>query len=176
MSGMQKEKTDPKVIEENKRLCERFPFLVPWNRFSGKLITDCAKGEKGFWPGDPDSIPDYEYEYTELDGMPDGWRKAFGEQMCEEIREELVRVNDLDRWKIIQLKEKYGSLRLYDNGWKKESKIPEIIGKYELLSQRTCIVCGAPATRITMGWIEPYCDKCCPDERYELIEEEEKVE
>lgn len=94
--------------EENKRLCDRYPFLVPWNRWSGKLITDCAAGETGFWPGDPDKIPEYEYEYTELDDMPNGWRDAFGKQMCEEIREALIEDGDLDRWRIVQLKEKYG--------------------------------------------------------------------
>ena len=30
------------------------------------------------WTGE---VPeDYDYSYTELDSMPDGWRKAFGEQ------------------------------------------------------------------------------------------------
>ena len=149
--------------EENKRLCDRYPFLVPWNRWSGKLITDCAAGETGFWPGDPDKIPEYEYEYTGLDDMPNGWRKAFGELMCEEIREALIEDGDLDRWRIVQLKEKYGQLRLYDNGHKEGSRIPDIIAKYEAISEHTCIECGKPATRITTGWICPWCDDCAKE-------------
>ena len=27
-----------------------------------------------------------------------------------------------------------------------------------------CVCCGKPATRITSGWISPYCDACCPEE------------
>lgn len=145
--------------EENRRLCEKYPFLIPWNRFSGKLITEAEDG--GYWPGVPDKVPEYDYEYTEADDMPDGWWIAFGEQMCDEIKEALIEDGDLDRWRIVQLKEKWGSMRIYDNGHKVGSRIPDIIDKYERISERTCIVCGKPATRITKGWISPFCDACC---------------
>ena len=145
--------------EENKRLCDRYPFLIPWNRFSGKRITEAQDG--GYWPGNPTAVPEYDYEYTELDNMPDGWQIAFGEQMCEEIREALIEDGDLERWKIVQLKEKYGELRLYDNGTKAGSRVPDIEDKYSQLSMRTCVVCGAPATRVTTGWVSPFCDECC---------------
>ena len=145
--------------EENKRLCERYPFLIPWNRFSGKLITQAQDG--GYWPGEPDKVPEYDYEYTEADDMPEGWWTAFGERMCEELREALIEDGDLDRWRIVQLKEKFGSMHLYDNGHKAGSRVPEIIDKYEQISERTCIVCGKPATQITTGWISPFCDDCC---------------
>ena len=147
--------------EQNKKLCERYPFLIPWNRWSGKLITDCAAGEKGYWPGCPDKLPEYDYEYTELDNMPDGWRIAFGEKMCEEIRNALIEDGDLDRYRVVEIKEKYGALRWYDNGVRIGSKIHDIIRKYEHMSTETCIVCGEPATRITLGWISPFCDECC---------------
>jgi len=147
--------------EKNKELCKKYPFLIPWNRWSGKLITDCAAGEKGYWPGEPDKLPEYDYEYTELDNMPDGWRIAFGEQMCKEIREALIEDGDLDRYRTVEIKEKYGSLRWYDNGCKFGSKVHDIVRKYEHMSAETCIVCGKPATRITLGWISPFCDDCC---------------
>ena len=68
--------------EKNKELVEKYPFLMPHNRWT-------------------DHIPeDYDYSYTELDAMPDGWRKAFGERMCEEIREELVRADYLHGYRI----------------------------------------------------------------------------
>lgn len=107
--------------EDNKRLCERYPFIVPWNLFSGMLITEAQHG--GYYPGNPTEIPDYDYDYTLLDNMPDGWNQAFGEQMCEEIREALIEDNDLDRWRIVQLKEKYGCYDpetevLTKDGWK----------------------------------------------------------
>lgn len=158
--------------EENRALCERFPFLIPSNRWSGKRITEAADG--GFWPGAPEKIPEYDYEYTELDAMPDGWRKAFGEQMCQEIMDELVAHDMVDRYRIMQVKEKYGSCRWYDNGFTQHGY--EIIRKYEWLSAKTCIVCGKPATRRTRGWICPYCDECCPDEDYDLIEQEDSAD
>lgn len=162
------------MIRENKRLCKWFPFLIPWNRFSGKLITECNDG--GYWPGSPDEAPEYDWSYTELDNMPTGWRKAFGMQMCVELREALIEDNDLNRWRIVQMKEKFGELRLYDNGHKKGSHVPFIIDKYAVISRRTCILCGKPATRITMGWISPYCDDCCPEGRSVTVEEYFKTE
>ena len=145
-----------RIQNQNKELCDRYPFLIPWNRFSGELCVD---------------DPDFDWSFTELDDMPDGWRKALGIEMCEEIRNELIRTGDLYRWRIFQLKEKYASLRLYDNGHPKDSRIPDIISKYEQISERTCIVCGKPATRITTGWICPYCDDCCPKGQSESIDE-----
>ena len=145
--------------EENKALCDRYPFLIPWNRFSGMRITEAQNG--GYWPGNKEAIPEYDYEYTELEGLMTGWDIAFGEQMCEEIREALIEDGDLDRWKIVELKEKWGRMTLYDNGHKAGSRIPDIIAKYEALSMRTCVVCGKPATRVTTGWVCPFCDDCC---------------
>ena len=143
------------VKAENKRFCDKFPFLIPSNRWSGKKINS---GEKGFWPGNPEEMPEWDYDYTELDSMPDGWRKAFGEQMCEEILEELKANNFVDDYRIVQIKEKYGGLRWYDDGFTKKGY--EIIRKYEDISERICIKCGKPATKISMGWICPWCDEC----------------
>lgn len=146
----------PTNKETNQKLIERFPFLMPHNRWT-------------------DEVPeDFDYSYTELDSMPDGWRKAFGEQMCEEIREELVRVDYLDKYRITQIKEKYGTLRWYDFGCT-ERMLREIIPKYEHLSAKTCIKCGNPATKVSTGWISPYCDTCANEigqyERFIPIED-----
>lgn len=142
--------------QENKKLCEKYPFLLPRNSWSGKKITD----GKGFWPGSPDEIPKYDYEYTVLDEMPDGWRIAFGEQMCQELKEALEKANKLDDYYPVQIKEKFGSLRWYTNFDTEETN--KIVSKYEDLSAKTCIKCGKPATQITTGWISPYCDDCVP--------------
>ena len=142
--------------EKNKALCDRYPFLIPRNRWSGRRITDGA----GFWPGSPEKVPEYDYENTELDEMPAGWRKAFGEQMCEELREELESHRLLDEYVITQIKEKYGELRWYDYGGTPGTDA--VINKYMALSKRTCIRCGRAATRVTTGWVSPYCDECVP--------------
>ena len=106
--------------------------------------------------------------YTELDAMPDGWRKKFGLQMCEEIKQALLSEKDgkklLKNYRIMQIKEKFGGLRWYDNVSTK--KVSEIINKYEYISMKTCIVCGEPATYISNGWISPYCDKHIDNKDY----------
>ena len=120
----------------NEELIERYPFLIPRNVWTDKIIEDA--------------------DFTLLDEMPEGWRIAFGEQMCEEIREALIKYDYLDKYRITQIKEKFGSLRWYDNGTPKE--VHDIISKYEQLSETTCIQCGSPATLISKGWISPYCE------------------
>lgn len=141
--------------EENKKIVEKFPFLLPRNRYTGAVV------------------PDYDYSYTEYDAMPEGWRKAFGIKMCEEIQKELDKSPSLkEQYCITQIKEKYGSLRWYSNFYTTE--IEKIIQRYENISKRTCICCGAPATKISTGWISPYCNKCAekdPDEGYVPVDE-----
>ena len=151
-------------IKENKKLIKEFPFLLPRNVWTGEVISD------------------YDYSFTELDSMPEGWRKSFGFDMCKEIKEELLKYNYLDNYRITQIKEKYGSLRWYDNGYPRDSKIGSIIEKYERLSEEICINCGNPAKYYTKGWISFICEDCknkiikeypyYSEESFELIEKE----
>ena len=139
-------------VEKNKKLVERYPFLLPRNQTNGEVPVG------------------YDFSYTELDMMPNGWRIAFGEQMCEEIREELVKYNCLGDYRIAQIKEKYGALRWYDYGAPKKVGL-EIIPKYTKISACTCVTCGAKATRVTYGWNNPFCDECVPGGETMTIEE-----
>lgn len=114
--------------------------------------------------------------YTELDAMEPGWRKTFGIQMCKEIKKELKKYNFLHKYRITQIKEKYGELRWSDAGIPKDSKIWDIIEKYSEISRKTCINCGKPATKVSTGWISPYCDDCIGDRDYVKIGEEPWLE
>ena len=154
-------KKEQKLIQEyNKYLIERYPFLTPYNVWTGKLDED------------------YNYSNTWMDDMPDGWRIAFGDEMLEKLREALLKVpyNPKDNWdvpavcendtwlnhyRLCQVKEKYGSLRWYDNGATKE--VHDIIHEYEIKSEQTCIACGEPAKYISQGWISPFCEKCAKE-------------
>ena len=102
----------------NKELIRKYPWLEPRNNWSGKRISVCAgpDGEEGFWPGDPKLHPKYNYEYTILDDMPEGWRIAFGDEMMERIQKELERFDYSDKYFVSQIKEKFGGLRWYDEG------------------------------------------------------------
>ncbi len=129
------------IIEYNKKLVEDYPFLMPYNRFTGEPVGD--------------------YEFTELDSMPNGWRLAFGDRMLHEIKEELIKENYLDNYRVTQIKEKWGELRWYDNGCSKE--LSDILDKYTLLSRYTCIDCGNKADYISKGWVAPLCNTCTHD-------------
>lgn len=109
--------------------------------------------------------------YTKFDEIPEGWRNAFGLQMCEDIREALLNEGGkelLNSYQIMQIKEKFGTLRWYDLSAPKS--VHDIIDKYEALSYHTCVNCGKPATKISTGWICPYCDDCIGDKKYTDIE------
>lgn len=102
--------------------------------------------------------------YTELDSMDKGWKDAFGMNFCKDLRKALIRTGGyklLFRFRILQIKEKYGRLEVYCIGYNDE--INKVISKYSKLSEKTCIRCGKPATWISKGWISPYCDNCVPD-------------
>lgn len=96
--------------------------------------------------------------YTEWDAMPAGWNKAFGKQYLKELKKQLKKDKMLYKFRIMDLKEKYGTLRLYVNYGSKE--LYNIIDKYESLSSNTCIECGKPTTHTSKGWISPYCEEC----------------
>lgn len=136
-------------IEKNKELCEKYPFLIPRNRWTDKILED------------------YNYEYTELDALENGWKIAFGEQLCEELKEALIKTNCLDDYRIIQIKEKWGFLRWYSNT---NDEIRKVISKYEKMSKYICKHCGKPATKVSTGWISSYCDSCAEKlTRYEYF-------
>lgn len=103
-----------------------------------------------------------------VDSIPVGWKMSFFENMCDELMNVLG--EHLDDFGIVQLKEKYGSLRTYW-GWKDESlsreeanalssKVDAILNKYEEISTTVCARCGAPATHTTRPWILYMCDTC----------------
>ena len=66
-------------IIKNKELVKKYPFLYPHD-WSGKIIED------------------YDYSYTELDAIPSGWKKAWGELFCEDLTAELSKFNFLDKY------------------------------------------------------------------------------
>jgi hypothetical protein len=151
--GKIESKVESETIQKNKALVEKYPFLLVRHRMTAEVHSD------------------YDYSYTELDSMPTGWRKAFGLQMCDEIKKALG--DQLHDYRITDIKEKYGSLRWYDAG--ANESVYKVIAKYEKISSVTCIACGDPATKVTKGWISPYCDAHYPDNQnpdfyYEIVD------
>lgn len=95
-------------------------------------------------------------------GMPSGWKIAFLEPLLEELDMAIKNLLPYQQkeFYLLQVKEKYGSLRIYPIWYTDE--IDEVISKYSKISEQTCCVCGAQATKISKDWICPYCDEHAP--------------
>ena len=143
---MRKElKRKKKIKLRNKKLIKKYPWLMPRNRWSDEV--------------DPES----RYTYTELDALPSGWVRAFGRMIVNEINILLEKANYVHKYRILQLKEKYGQMRWYDNGVPKEihEDFRQVIDKYTYLSENICAICGKPDVKMTdTGWVYPLCKRC----------------
>lgn len=150
-ADVEKNKNLKNQIEKyNKELIKEYPFLEMRNVFTDK--------------------PTNNFMFTWLDDMPEGWRIAFGKEICDELKQALIDYDNkngtdmLHKYRIHQIKEKYGSLRWYDNGVTPEMSV--IISKYEMMSEKICIICGEKAVYSTKGWISPYCEICSSEIYY----------
>ncbi len=102
--------------------------------------------------------------YDWLNCIPQGWVEI-GRQMIQECEA----INS--SYQIEDMKEKFGELRISsyicdyeDSDWMMPScndkEIEAIENKYIEQSRKTCCICGKPATKMSIGWICPYCDNC----------------
>ena len=87
--------------------------------------------------------------------MPEGWYKAFGKMFIKELIDELEKDNYLDDFEILQIKEKYGGLRIYIGS--APEAIHRLIDEYEELSYNYCQICGKPGKTYDNGWIMTLC-------------------
>lgn len=131
------------TLNHNAGLVMLYPFLLPHNRWTCK------------------ARPDYDFTYTALDYMPEGWRKAFSNEMLEELAQLLTDAN-YNGYHVYSIKEKGGILNCQDSGVPEElcDKYNEWLHKYETKSQETCLLCGDPATVCTCGKINYVCHSC----------------
>lgn len=145
-----KEENLEEIKQKNKELLEKYPWLYPVSEYTGKPLEN------------------YDYSFTWMDDIPLGWNIAFGKQMVEELGALLEKYNYQDEYSICQIKEKFGGLRWYDNGFPTEGyeEYKEWLDKYEELSFKTCIDCGKPAKYFTRGWITPICEDCAKEYEY----------
>ena len=129
--------------EENKQLCEEYPFLkCNYNLISGKEIED------------------YDYSWTWADDLNTGWRKAFGNKIWDELKEILIKGNYLYDFRFTEIKEKYGTLRLYYGSYPAEieQELSDWTSKWEDMSMVYCYRCGNP-TKYLSGYYY-LCEEC----------------
>lgn len=98
--------------------------------------------------------------YTEWDNMRalEGWYKAFGDELLTRMAYQIKKDGMWRTFRITDIKEKYGSLRIYTGPASRE--MFDLLNKYDDISFHTCIYCGKPATKLTGGYIIPLCDEC----------------
>ena len=124
---------------EYENLINYFPFLYPRNVFTDNRIEN------------------YNYDWClGVDELPQGWVRLFL-LFCKHLRKELIIHNYLKKFRFTQIKEKYGDMRLYNNGYPKDSKGDELESIYSYLSIYVCQTCGEPAKYESRGWI---CQEC----------------
>ena len=145
----------PITDEKMKELLNKYPFLVYRNVFSGEKCFDEKK----------DLEVNY---YKEWDGY--GWEgiwkdylkklfELYDNKWSEEIKK---------RFSFIEIKEKYGSLRIYTSFTDTEENLES---KTEKLSEWTCMNCGKQPKDSrgrhiiwrSCGWIGNYCKDCAKE-------------
>ena len=85
--------------------------------------------------------------------------------MWDELKAILEKADYVDKFRFVQIKEKYGTLRLYHEGVPEKiyAEVEEWEAKYDGLSEKTCIHCGKPAKYVSIGWISPWCEDCAKE-------------
>jgi len=85
----------------------------------------------------------------------DGWY-----DIIYRMAKELVATSEGDRLQVVQLKEKFATLRVYTNNY--SSEVNTIIKKYEEESSHTCEICGTKENVEIKGnaWIRTLCTSC----------------
>lgn len=116
---------------------------------------------------DKDSGPQETCLYFGIE-TDDGWYKLI-RNLCHKIYK-CCNKNNYEIPTVIQVKEKYGSLRFYINSG--DEKIYNIIDKYENKSFKICEICGKRGRQGRRGWwIKTLCKKHRKDLGYTLTQE-----
>ena len=80
---------------------------------------------------------------------------------------ELKRLDTNQHLQVVQVKEKFGTLRFYINPIENTiyDAVMESIEKAEQISSITCELCGKPGTINNKGWISVRCPECRSKEK-----------
>lgn len=129
------------MTEETEELLKQYPFIQAYD-MSGEPVK----------------------EYTVIGGMPDGWRKAFVKPMLEDFKNAAIEdgidyTNQLEL-SVIDVKEKYGSLRWYWAAKKNSPHLDRVTMLYEEVASAFCCKCGKHPVMMTTGYILPLCEDC----------------
>ena len=120
--------------ELDKKLCEKYPKLFAQRHKSPQETCMCWGFECG-----------------------DGWYDLI-DSLCDMLQFDIDR-NRHDQIEVVQVKEKFGTLRFYTSG--ADERQQGMIDFAEFLSGSICENCGAWGGKERGGgWIQTLCDKC----------------
>lgn len=96
----------------------------------------------------------------EYDSLYPGWKSGFGKFLLEDLRAACLQAGCLHELYFLQIKEKYGSLRIYPAFSAPE--VEKVLEAYDFISQYVCHSCGSPDAAVVndYGWELPYCQDC----------------
>ena len=137
------------TVEQNKELVDKYPFLWP------RYLNSDNFGEK--W--EP-----YNYDYTELDNLPDGWVNSWVPKFLNEVKDILIKKNLLNDYFVV---------RFVHTLWNKFNfkgnidipEITELVKKYSAELNQYCMFCGKePIYKSTWGFYA--CKECAKNDFY----------
>lgn len=79
-------------------------------------------------------------------------------EIMTKLLADIKKINRAKKFKIVQIKEKFGTLHVYTRHARKE--ILELIDEAEKVSLVTCETCGQPGTLRHTDWHHVACDGC----------------
>ena len=101
-----------------------------------------------------------------------GWKDLI--EVLEEVRKLYNNAHPEQRIEILQVKEKYGTLRYYINA--APTWFHTLVDTIEHQSGHVCEMCGKAGTRRTDGWVLTLCGVCAKKEGRGLTEIEQAME
>lgn len=149
---MRKNPNEDAITKFNKKLCEKYPFLVPKDWMGHSYLKD----------------RDWNYSFTWRNDVSIGWRHLF-DLMCDELLAEIKKSGCYATFELDEVKSKFGELRIYSSGG--NDATDRIIDKWCAISGYVCESCGKPEVRTTKGWVMPVCYKCWADMQTESYTE-----
>jgi len=86
----------------------------------------------------------------------DGWYNII-DALCCSIQHH-IDITKCQQVIVEQIKEKFGELRFYIQGG--DDTVRDLISFAEILSIKTCEICGSPGITRNKQWIQTLCNKC----------------
>ena len=119
--------------ELDKQLCEKYPLIFADRNANMSQTAMCWGFE-----------------------CADGWYNII-DTLCKAIQNHIDQCN-VSQVVAVQVKEKFGGLRFYYDGG--DDYIEGLVQMAEMISERTCEVCGNKSTLYQTGWHKILCIKC----------------